>query len=94
MAIFYYIHISYQLTRNIGLDPQLTPLLQRLHKQSNTSSSEPAKSTLYTHIIGELPGTHVILGVFSFDSFERLIGWIQGGTDQPDTEIEGARHAG
>ena len=37
-------------------------------------------------------GTHVILGVFCFHSFERLVSRVEGGTYQPDGVIEGPRH--
>lgn len=38
-------------------------------------------------------GTYVIFCVFCFDGFERLVGRVERGADQPDGEIEGPRHA-
>ena len=37
-------------------------------------------------------GTHVIFSVFCFHGFERLVGRVEGGADQPDGEVEGPRH--
>lgn len=37
-------------------------------------------------------GTHIIFSVFGFNGFERLVGRVERGADQPDGEIEGPRH--
>ena len=38
-------------------------------------------------------GTHIIFSVFGFNGFERLVGRVERGADQPDGEIEGPRHS-